>query len=709
MRSLCVGFLLLVSNRSRPMSAPESFYIDLSAMMVAEPGMRVRLAGDDAWVWCSIWVKTAASGAQYAQFTVLNACQRPLLCTPAFGTGGRVRSVGHHRIWCEPAQEKTFDFRVPDSKGIDRVCLYVEAQGEQCIYVLAITPQGLALADFAAPLLAVAGGVAAGVLVSVLWQRFGRAPEAAPHVPEAPPATPQHAAPPAAPPPPEPQPEPAPEAPPEVPSPPAPPEPPPPEPPPEPIAKPPDSAPPTRRYPAPDSLWMAKRDESALSIHTGSEVRYADPIFEEPRSSVAFTGHGNAVIGTIELLERTLHSANYVVKIVNDTVDPLMCAAMGVHGDRHTALRPSNFRVEPKAASAILVEVPLRIWSPFRRMFVNMRSRSMSYSLETNVPPSPYLPAVAAFAVLLLLLFASIAAYVQMRPRINAYALPSGALAGTQIRASYTTSGLGTASYDVTAGSQSVASGTLASGSGYFAFPASQKPETYQVALAVHGPLGTKSEIRTVRTVEPRRTYTTNAVELIRAFEVDNGVVQSGHPIVVRYLSAAQDGTVRLLDAAQIPVAQTPYSPRGTSVVAAPKVTHDTPYRLELVVHKGASTQTASVGIVVRPVSAKIPKPPAPIAPGVVTANQLLRISPAYVRGNSSVQVQLLQHPSRLRLILQDMHGVPIASKSVAATQNVVGFVVPPVGVTQTFVIVASFQRGAGDQVVLSPFTVHVR
>ncbi|MEO6914096.1 MAG: hypothetical protein ABI182_08770 [Candidatus Baltobacteraceae bacterium] len=439
------------------------------------------------------------------------------------------------------------------------------------------------------------------------------------------------------------------------------------------------------------------------------DMRYADPIVEEPRSSVAFSGADSSINASIELLERTRRKANYVVKIVNDSPHPLICAAMGVRGIKYTALEPPYFWVEPRAASAIMVAVPLRIWSPFKRMFVNMRSQALSYSLEVHVPPSPLLPTIAAFAAVLLLLIASTSAYVQMRPRITAYALPMQALAGTPIRASYDLAGVGTATYAVSDGAQQIAGGTLAFGSGSFEFPATTKAASYSVALAVHGPLGEQSETRTVRTVEPIQTVKTSTLELIRAFEVDDAVVHSGQPIVVRYIGAGLNGSVRLLDTAQIPVLQAPYSSNGISTMRAPKVVQATPYRLELIARSGSASQSASVGITVVPALAGAEASPASLLPNVLSAEQLLQIVPPYVRGGSPIRVQLLQHPAKLRLVLQSARGVPLQSQAVGADQAVIDFNVPPVGVDQTFVIVASFQSGSGDQVILAPFTVHAR
>src|SRR5581483_6859282 len=65
---------------------------------------------------------------------------------------------------------------------------------------------------------------------------------------------------------------------------------------------------------------------------TQREMRYVKPVLENAQSSIAFSGEGTGVIGSIELLDKTYEQGNYVVKIVNDTPEMLFCSTAGECG-----------------------------------------------------------------------------------------------------------------------------------------------------------------------------------------------------------------------------------------------------------------------------------------------------------------------------------------------------------------------------------------
>ncbi|MDQ2872719.1 MAG: hypothetical protein M3R35_06290 [Candidatus Eremiobacteraeota bacterium] len=200
----------------------------------------------------------------------------------------------------------------------------------------------------------------------------------------------------------------------------------------------------------------------------------------------------------------------------------------------------------------------------------------------------------------------------------------------------------------------------------------------------------------------PRSAAAPPAISLIRSFEVQDGVVQSGAPIVARYLTGARQGRLQLLDAAQIPIVSLPYRSGGLSTFKAPIVSRTTPYRLELAVRQGRAVQSASVGILVEPAVSSVARPIAETGP-------LMHVSTARIVGNSTLTVQLLRHPPQLQLTFQGPDGVTLARRSVVAGDASVQFAVPPITADGDFTVVASFDQGAGSQVVMMPLRVHVR
>lgn len=677
------------------MSIPENFRFDLSTALIADSGTRIMLDGGDTWISCSIDTKLSKSGVRFVRFAVQNFSRRGIICIPAAGSGLKLHSVGHRTVSLDRSEHRAFEVRFPSR--VNTIGLFIQASGEQCVFILPVSRPAVTL-ETGLGLLAF--GLACGVVGGVVSARYGWPPKLefsgifTPRPPRssAPEPPPRQT--------PEPQAAPAPEPPPEPAQP----------------SEPPASSPAAGvPYVEPGGNGAAGITSTPVSLDppdapapdaARSVVRYAEAIIEEPRSSLAFAGNDGSIIGTIEMLDRTLHAANYVVKVVNETPDPLICTWQGVRGRSASALEPSSFRIEPMAASAVTLSVPLRVFSPFERAFVNLRSRHVSCTLETHVPESRLYPALKALvsAILLLLVFAAM--YSVAVPRINAYAVPATALAGSNVRSAYVVSGFGEASYEVFLGSTRVASGMLPSGSGYFTFGTGNKAASYRAVLAVRGALGSQTQTRVVNVLPIARAGGDIAQALIGTFEVQNATVKSGEPIVVRYAGSASMGTVRLLDAAQIAVAQVPYTTSGTSTIVAPNVTTATPYRLELNARSGKSAQSVSTGVLVEPASAALPGEKGGQG-HLISAKELLRIDPPYVRGNAIARVVLLQNPPGLTLSLQDARGVPVRWREVARDSHSVSYAVPRAFSEEHFVIVATFKQGSGDQIVLAPFVVH--
>ena len=468
-----------------------------------------------------------------------------------------------------------------------------------------------------------------------------------------------------------------------------------------------------------DSIASPKKRELKLPRIVGADVE----------STVGFAGEDTAVFGSIEFLEKTARRASYVVKIVNDSSEDLYCARFGERGSQRTELRPSEFVVESHAASAVIVDVPLRLWSPFDSVLVTMRNRMVHCSLNAEVPLTSYfIPLMAGLSSIALLII-GLTAFALSKPDITAYAVPSALLAGSPVRAAYTVRGIGTASYEIAdigdpKNIEVLASGTLAPGQGFFTFNTPPKPGKYRLSLRMNGLLGNVSEDQLLQTVAASNA---GILQLIRAFEVDDALVQSGNPIVARYITNGK-GQVRLLDTSQIPVAVQTTSPHGMTAIPAPAVDKDTPYRLELTAKSGKVTQTASLGIVVQPgtdminvngdsvttqgsLSALSTKDVATIdaASNAAGASKFLRIDPPYVLGGSTFHVSVLASISHLQVTLQNAQGVPLTTRTAAPTQRVLSFTVPPVGVDSNFLLVANFQLNGTNQTVIKPFTVYVR
>jgi len=703
-------------------------------MLVVDSGIRVPPEIGPGSVTCFLRSWRSSSGVRYLGVRVLNSTEKAVACIPALGHGAVLDSVAPHRVYCDPNGEQTFTVPMTGHARIERAAVLVQGPGLECAFELPIeSPRR----DQGMPLGAVAVAVSVGVLGFFAWQSLQ---QRKPHE-SAGDVHPPHAEPsvePSAEPVPEPETQPVPaQA--EEPAPieavepaplvavsPAP-----------VVAEEPqptetaaeaspaddDEQPEPQAAAGPLPPVDGAPPDGALVPHRGEAepmesvapaqppVRMANAIVEHPRSSAAIVRDGGAVIASIELVERKLRTADFEIKVVNDSPEPLLCSAMAARGGHLSAIDPVSFRIEAEAASALLIQAPLRFLAPFQRVLVQMRSNTLSYSVEAAVPRSPLVvPVAVAFAVLLLCL-ALLTAFQSLRPRVVVFGVPGEVVAGSPVRVVYDVRGLGALSYDVAAGARHLASGTLASGAGQFTFQTLPTSEQYHVSLALRGSLGATDEVRDLRAVQRQVVQPPSAS--IQALEVDDAVVASGAPIVARYLANAQQGELRLLDTAQVPWVRVPYAPSGIATLLAPVVHRPTPFRLELEVRRGDSVARASVGLMVDPIAPK-PAPAAKVparaaAPGILGAAQLLSVETADVKSGGVVRIRFLQHPPQLHLVLEDAKGAPVAAKDVSPAEATVAFPVPAVATDQTFVIVASFQRGSGEQTVLEPVTVHAR
>ncbi|MDE2571773.1 MAG: hypothetical protein KGM44_04520, partial [bacterium] len=89
--------------------------------------------------------------------------------------------------------------------------------------------------------------------------------------------------------------------------------------------------------------------------------------------------------------------------------------------------------------------------------------------------------------------------------------------------------------------------------------------------------------------------------------------------------------------------------------------------------------------------------------------DRLLHVETRYAVSRGSVRIHLLEHPARLHLVLQDSQGTPVGAKDISPNEATVDFTLPAVATDETFVLVAGFQQGTGEQTVLQPLIVHAR
>lgn len=425
---------------------------------------------------------------------------------------------------------------------------------------------------------------------------------------------------------------------------------------------------------------------------------------EEARRFVAVVSAERTVMAALKCERRGFFSSDFVAKVVNDSDDDLSCSVTGWTHRGSVRLEPDYFWIKPKSVAQVLIRAPLRLPHRLRTIALHMQNATLRATAEADVPPPPVLVLAGVISALFAVALAGFLGWRSTAPSISAYTLPTQVAAGDRVIASYAYGGIGTAEYSVTSGGQEIAGGILTQRHGTFSFPTAKTQAFYHVTLSVVGPLGAARRQLLSQAI-PFSAQTTALA--IGALQPDPSVVRSGDKIAVRYITDAQSGTVTLYDASDIALQHTAYNQSGVSTLTAPNVDVPTQYRVELqVAGAGGKTARASAGLLVMPKEDGSDALPSP--GNVLSADQLFR-APEVVESASTFGVRLLQHPDDLRLTLEDANGVALSTQSVSPGQGLVYFDAPNVSRDDSYLIVASFSQGNGDQVLIQHVLVRVR
>jgi hypothetical protein len=416
------------------------------------------------------------------------------------------------------------------------------------------------------------------------------------------------------------------------------------------------------------------------------------------------------VAAALECVRTSFTGFEFVAKVVNQTDLALWCSIVGRSGSGEGIFFPESFWIEPQGAACVPISTPREFPWRLRRLVLNMRNASLECNTEAAVPVPPIV-AVARWVGLALLaaLIVIPAAFFWARPRVEALVAPQTVLAGGIAPVGYALAGLGHASYQVTDADGAQSSSALPIDGHGFSFATSAKPQAYQVAVNVAGPLGAQEQSVVVQTVAVPRDRANGAA--IQVLEASPAVVASGQPIVVRYRTQASTGRVALLDAFGLQIQSQGINGSGVNTFAAPRVAAATPYRVELDVTSNGMSSGATTGVLVLPVAPTQAGSPLPdqlgVAPAEVPAASIVRVDPQYLRAGQPFTVQVLRHFDDMQITLQDEQGAPLASHSIQNGQTSAIFQAPIADRYQKITLVISYKNGTTSNVELLPLGVH--
>ena len=424
----------------------------------------------------------------------------------------------------------------------------------------------------------------------------------------------------------------------------------------------------------------------------------------------------------LEGFDRRRGVATYTLRVVNRTQSTLICRTWVVsrNGDLILAY-PVLFEVEPLSTSATLVPVWTRDFASFDRAIAEVSGDGVQCVVEAPAP-LVFRPrrtyarvAVAGLAAVLLALGAA-TAFRAVAPRIDAFAVPPEALAGTTVRAEYDAGGTGTLSYSVMApDGHRLQGGDLGdhSGSIPIALPASNEPGAYTLQMTMAGMLGTAQQTRVLNSIVGKGA----SVAQIAAISVKPIVAKPGQTVTVAYSAAADDGYVRLLGSDGTIWAQKAFSHDGQAFLTVPPVSNAQEMRILLRVTKGRSAAESVAGLVVVPAASRPAQAVAQIAgdddPGVAStsdtgsgANGTFEVATATVKSGGTIRVHILSPRNGMRIALTDGQSHEITGVDIGADADVITLQAPPVTMPTRYTVVASFTDGFGQESVVQPVTV---
>jgi hypothetical protein len=442
-----------------------------------------------------------------------------------------------------------------------------------------------------------------------------------------------------------------------------------------------------------------------------------------PGSGIALqTGAGNvSAFFTLEGFDRRRVVVSYTLRVVNNTKSALICRTWLVarNGDSIFAC-PGLFEILPSSTTTTQFSIFPREVGPFDRAVAEIAGAGVQCIVDA---PSPAIKkAQASYAVLaaasLIIGFLAIAATTAMRgavPRIEAFAVPPMALAGTTVQAEYSALGTGKLSYFVlTPDGRRLQGGPLAEHSGSIpvAIPVSHESGAYTLQMAMQGPLGSAKEVRVLNAVMPP----TIGGAQISNLTVKPAVAKPGQPIEVSYAANGEQGYVRLQGSDGTIWAQQAFARNGETRFLAPPVSGTHAMRVLLHVDQGRSTAESMAGFVVADTAeaassdSNLPAIAGDNDPGLAAtdsnANGTFEVLNHAVKSGNPIHVRILSPRNGMRISLDDLASHEVTGADVGADDDSVSLRAPAVNVATRYTVVASFTDGFGQESIVQPVTI---
>jgi len=411
--------------------------------------------------------------------------------------------------------------------------------------------------------------------------------------------------------------------------------------------------------------------------------------------------------------------ALYELRIANETATPLISFAypLGPTGPGGT-VSWSTVRVPPGTSVAIPVEIPISRRRPLERVVAELHGEGVHLTLDADPPKRSNAPLRAAGLAAAALLLGGLCsgAYALERPQVTALAAPERAQTGQAFQVAYAIgSAADRAGYSVaTADGRVVAQGTLKPQGSAFAvtLPASRRTTGYDVRVTAANRFGQDLRLTHILAVapEPARVDVKHA-KRSAAFALEAETVEGGQPIVVHYPPAVGTGTLKLLDQDGTERAAALLGKRGSSIVVAPNVEIAQDFRLVMDVPHGATVAESALPVRIVPAAPHQAPPKSPKTKAAANApgGSPIALGSAKLRSGQAIVVTIRRYAPNLEIALMDDKGEELRKVAVRPEDKQLNIEAPSVIDDARFLIVATFNRGAGQESVIQSILVRPR
>jgi hypothetical protein len=427
-----------------------------------------------------------------------------------------------------------------------------------------------------------------------------------------------------------------------------------------------------------------------------------------------------SAVFALETFDRRSGVATYSLRVLNYTTSALVCQAWAITQKGRAVLAyPVAIDVAPNSELAMQVPVVLPALPRFDRALVEVAGQDVHCLVEAAAPAGTggnrgYAIAATSLLTGALALGGAVGLWPSI-PRIDAFAVPPQALAGTTVRAEYDVRGSGRLWYTVAApNGKQIQGGLLTDRSGTIpiSIPPSRDAGAYTVQMALSGPLGEASATRVLTTLPERP----RSEAQIGSISVSPIVVRPGQTVNVAYSAVGDGGYVRLMGADGTIWGQQSFSKHGLNTFVVPPV-RDGELHLVLHVTRGHSSAQSMAGLVVAtttPATANAAPAQAIVGdddPNAVqtttdSANGTFDVLTKSVPSGGTIQVKVFSPRNGMRISLMDSQGHEVTGADVGAQATVVNLQAPSATVPTRYVVEASFTDGFGQETVVEPVTV---